>query len=182
MDARCQFQQPNHTPIGPINRDERARVEDYWPRTLRAHAVSSSVAGPISARMSARTSARLSRCARSVIAAATQALTDGARPAATAASAAWTAASSTVTVSVFAYFEHISTTIRMHGIWSIPQADHSTVTPSACSSQLFTFSAWTRGTNRHRACAAGRPAGWYADEAGGSRSRPDGRRSTPGAD
>src|SRR5450759_366796 len=98
MDARCQFQQPNHTPIGPINRDERARVEDYWPRTLRAHAVSSSVAGPISARMSARTSARLSRCARSVIAEATQALTDGARPAATAASAAWTAASSTVTV------------------------------------------------------------------------------------
>ena len=86
VDLLGQLEQPDHPAIGSIDGDESAGVEHYRPRTLRAHAVSSSVAGPSSARISARTSARRSRRARSAMAAATQVLTDGARPAATAAS------------------------------------------------------------------------------------------------
>jgi hypothetical protein len=87
VDILRELQQPDHPPVGSIDRDQGARVEDYRPRTLRAHAVSSSVAGPSSARMSARTFASVSRRARSFIADATHALTEGARPAATAVSA-----------------------------------------------------------------------------------------------
>ncbi len=79
VDVVSQLQQADHPPIGPIDSDEGARVKDYRPRTLRAHLVSSSVAGPSSVRIWARTSARLSRRARSAIAEATHALTEGAR-------------------------------------------------------------------------------------------------------
>ena len=98
VDVLRKLQKPDHTPVGSFDCDESASVEDYRPRTLRAHAVSSSVAGPRLERISLRTSASFSRCALSVIAEATHALSDGARPAATAASAARTASSSTVTV------------------------------------------------------------------------------------
>lgn len=75
-----QLEEPNDATVGTLDRDQRAGVEHYRPRTLRAHAVSSSVAGPRSALISASTSRRLSIRARSAIASATQALTDGARP------------------------------------------------------------------------------------------------------
>ncbi len=55
VDVVSQLQQADHPPIGPIDSDEGARVKDYRPRTLRAHLVSSSVAGPSSVRIWART-------------------------------------------------------------------------------------------------------------------------------
>jgi hypothetical protein len=51
VDLSGQLRQPDHAPIGPIDGDQGAGVEDYRPRTLRAHAVSSAVAGPSSARI-----------------------------------------------------------------------------------------------------------------------------------
>jgi hypothetical protein len=60
VDLLGKFQQPDDSPVGPLDSDQGAGIEDYTPRTLRAHAVTSSLAGPSSARISASTSAKLS--------------------------------------------------------------------------------------------------------------------------
>jgi hypothetical protein len=60
VDLFSKFQQPDDSPVGSIDSDQGTRIEDYRPRTLRADAVSSSLAGPSSARISASTSARRS--------------------------------------------------------------------------------------------------------------------------
>lgn len=93
-----ELDQSADSPVVALESYQRSGVEDYSPKTCRAHASSSSVAGPFSARISASRSASSSRLAFSSIALSTQALTEEARPAATSSSAAASTSGRTVTV------------------------------------------------------------------------------------
>ena len=84
----CQLDQSAYSSVVALESHKRAGIEDYSPRTRRAHASSSRVAGPFSACISASSMASSSRRAFSSIAWSTQALTEEARPAATSSSAA----------------------------------------------------------------------------------------------